>query len=340
MCFARRLSVVLIACLPFLFVSVSASAQVARRPPRAKALPAPKPDRRLTLLLQVVSVPVVGQAMVQATSSATIERPLDLVDPFLLSLTRKTKFHFSTVHPVPFIAGETLVVRTDLFGSAPSLQGLAREVWEIPLYEAEQRLRKDTVIGTVVQGLTGNSLQGTLIVAREDGTRAVYRVTPKSRFCQGDVQVLPAVYQAGMPIAVKPRSLPGGGVMASIVAESQVGLDRAYRDTLTVWHGILERAEVGAFFLILRRDDGVRRKVRFPSVIKIVTVAEEKKRIPDRVYQFSEIIEKPIIVHLVRGERPDPDGTRTATRIILNLPKDQSGGLSQVPPDIAPLQND
>lgn len=281
----------------------------------------PKPDRRATLLLQVMSVIAPDQAIVNAISSSTIEKPVDLTASFPLFLTRKTKYHFSNVHTNPFTVGRTIVVRTDLFGMLPHLQGTAREIWDIPVYEEEQRLRKEVAVGKVVQGLAENESQGTLIVAREDGTQAAYHVTNKSRFCRSDIEVPPSTYVPGMPIAVKPRALPSGGAMAGIVAESSQALEHAYRDTLSVWRGTLERADMLSFYFVIRREDGVKRSIRFPKLINIITEEDAKKAIPQRTYQFAEIMEKPIIVHLVRGERPGLDGTRTAVSIFLSSGK-------------------
>jgi hypothetical protein len=255
--------------------------------------------------------------MVQATSSDTIEKPLDLTGPFPITLANKAKVHYTNGRTLPFTAGDTIVVRTDFYGTPPAVQVAAREIWEISLYAEEQRLRKESALGTVFRCLTGAELKGVLSVKRDDGTLAEYRVTEKTRFCRGDVRVLPSVYQTGMPVAVKPRGLPGGGAMAVIVAESEEALNRAHKDTLTVWRGILERAEVPAFYIILRRDDGARRKIRLPKVFRVTDEADERKPIPGRIYQFGEIIEKPIVVHLVPREQPDAEGTRTAEIISL-----------------------
>ncbi|MDX1931755.1 MAG: hypothetical protein SFU56_04045 [Capsulimonadales bacterium] len=276
-----------------------------------------KPDRRLTLLLTVASVPGPGQAIVRPIASASLPKPEGLPEAFPLRITPKTVFHLPDGRSTPFLPDETLVVRVDLF-AAPTFRGEAREMWDVPSYDAYQRLRKEVAVGTVSRAPVADQRRGVLVVTREDETLAEYRVTEKSRFCRGDVEVLPSVYAVGTRVAVKPRALPSGGAMAGIVAESPAALDRAYRDTLTVWRGVLERVEIGAFYFVLRRDDGAKRRVRFPKIIRIMTEEDAKKRpLTGRIYQFAEIIEHPILVRLVRGERPDPDGTRTADKIYL-----------------------
>ena len=327
--------------LSVLFVTTFAlpcAAQTTRRRTTTPRITTPRvPARHETLLVEVSSVPAIGQAIVQTMANGDVLPPADLAAPFPVTITRKTKFFHTDGRTTPFTPGEKVIVKVDIYGMAQgvqNVQGMVREVWDIAAWDAQQRLRKEVATGKVVQGIMGQETTGLLTITRDDGTQAQYKVTNKTRFCKGDVQVMPSVYQTGMVVSVRPRSLPSGGTMAAIVAESPDAVQKAYKDTLTVWEGVVKRVEMGAFYFTLRRDDEAVRTVRFPQVIKIQTAEDEKKPVPGRVFLLTELIEHKVKVHLVRGEHPAPDGTRTADHI--TLMEKSPGYANPLPPALNP----
>jgi hypothetical protein len=269
-----------------------------------------KPLRK-TLTVKVLNSPSADRATVQVENEPG-------ATPLFAYLTAKTKFHRvpERASTPGFVVGERVVVRVDITGEAPNGRATVRELWDIPLYEEFQRLRKEICVGTVEQAFPVGSRSGYLTVRRTDGTRATFRVTEKTRFRKGDAAAVPSVYPVEAPVVVKPRGLPNGDTLAAIVAESQLAVEQAHRDTLSIWQGKVELVNLPRFFLF-QRDDGVKRIVYLPPVFSIIPVEDEKKKVPTRVYVFGEVTNRTLKIRLKRGEKPAADGSRTAEKILL-----------------------
>jgi hypothetical protein len=183
-------------------------------------------------------------------------------------------------------------------------------------YEMEQQARRAVSVGRVEATLPPDATAGTLSIRRDDSALLDFRVTEKTQFRRGDAVVTPAAYPVGAAVAVKPRGLPNGGIMASIVADSLPAVNAAYRDTLTVWRGTVQTVDNLNYFLVITRDDGARRIVRLPRTsFSITDEKTEKVQGPRKLYYLAELPKLPVVIHLERGERPGLDGARTAVRI-------------------------
>lgn len=182
------------------------------------------------------------QAVVGAVNGMTaVLTPSEGGDPITASLTPKTKFFRPAARATNpgFVPGEQVVVRLEFAAGAAGPRATVVELWEPAMYEEQSRRRKEMTAGIVRQTLTPGSRDGFLLVEdAEGGSPITFRVTEKTMFRKGGVAVPPSAYPPGASAVVKPRALPSGGVMASVVAESEEAAEQAYKDTLmscTVW---------------------------------------------------------------------------------------------------------
>ncbi len=142
--------------------------------------------------------------------------------------------------------------------------GLLRALWDTKSYEAENRARREICAGTVT---SWGRLGDTLTVCRAvDGEAVAFHVTAKSVIYRGGVATLPSAYPVGATIAVKPRALPSGALMAAIVAETERDALALYGDGLRTWAGEVAALDEQAGTLTLRRDDGAVRTVSLVSL--------------------------------------------------------------------------
>ena len=280
-----------------------------------------KPRGERTTLFVVVT------AVNKASATLTPEGTKDAT-PLVAVLTKQTKFHRVSNRTTPpgLVVGERNVVRVETFPTdkpttnAPDARGdnrtLVLEVWDVALYEEEQKRRKEVFAGVVRETLPPGTPSGTLVLADKDGTQVSFRVTEKTMFRKGGMPVAPAAYPPGSLAVVKPRALPSGGVMASIVAETETVVEIHYKDTLSVWEGLVSRVDGPGGYLVLQRSDGAERRVNLPCPPYAIT--DEKARKEDgvrRLYTLEELMNKPVKARLVRSERPAPNGARTAVEI-------------------------
>jgi|GEM_PF-5058044 hypothetical protein len=234
--------------------------------------------------------------------------------PIPATITEKTKFHrlIARSQKQGFTVGEKLVLR---MGFYPDGRVVVTDFYDPEIYAEVQRLRKETILGTVDRPLPAGTTSGYLAVRTEEDSVIEYRVTDNTIFYKDNTRVAPQVYVQDTSVVVKPRALPTGGFMAQIVAESETAVDIAYKDTLSLWNGVAERVDPTNFYLMLKRSDGVTRKVIFPRNLTLTDEKTRKVSADRKLYALSEIQGKPIIVRLVRSEKPGENGTRTAVEI-------------------------
>jgi hypothetical protein len=187
------------------------------------------------------------------------------------------------------------------------------EVWLQDLRDAESheaytRDRRETCTGMVAAN-TGNRLD----VRRADGSVLVFRVTDKTLVRKGGALSALSAYPAGAAVAVKPRSLPSGDVMASIVAETGAEVAAAHLDGLVNWEGVVESVDAEKGHLALRRDDGVRRAF-------VVAPTARLRRGRSTVALKDLTPGAAVKVHLLRGA--DANGLRTADALSVVVPKE------------------
>ncbi len=187
------------------------------------------------------------------------------------------------------------------------------EVWLQDLRDAEShdaytRDRRETCAG-VVAANTGSRLD----VRRADGSVLVFRVTDKTLVRKGGALSALTAYPVGASVAVKPRGLPSGDVMASIVAETAAEVAAAHLDGLVNWEGAVESVNVEKGHLALRRDDGVRRAF-------VVAPTARLRRAGATIALGDLTPGTAVAVHLLRGA--DANGLRTADAVSVIAPKE------------------
>jgi hypothetical protein len=288
-----------------------------------------------------VSIRSLGKSTERKTVAATVLavgnggavlKPDDPTAPNVtVYLATDTKFHRGATRSQNpgFTIGEQVTVRLAYFGDGAKARVFVAELWDTPLYEEQQKLRKEMFVGVVQQAIPDGVLSGYLIVRAEDETgSATYRVTENSVFYADDTRVPASFYKVGAEVTVKPRGLPSGGVMAGVVAESPTAVDIAYRDTLSVWKGVIEKLDPAAGLLYIKRSDGAKRTIVFPRNLTVTDEGAEKKAGPKRLYALAELTKMPVVVRLQRSEKPGANGLRTAVSISV-----ANGSDATVPPD-------
>ena len=163
-----------------------------------------------------------------------------------------------TVVPVTaFVAGERVVARLT-WRTSPLPVVILRDLYDEASYRERQKAGKETCVG-VVESLGATEI----VVRRTDETVIAFRVTEKTRLVRNDAPATVTAFGIGTPVAVKPRRLPSGSLMASIVGGTAREVAWAYRDTLTTWSGFvadLQPGDANGAIVTLKRDDGATRQ--------------------------------------------------------------------------------
>lgn len=118
------------------------------------------------------------------------------------------------------------------------------------------RDRKQIATGTVAA-----SGPGKLDLKRADGSTITFRVSDKSVIRKAGAAATIKDYAAGATVAVKPRGLPGGSVMAAIISDTPDDVNVAYLDERVSWKGTIESLDAVGATLTITRDDGAKRTV-------------------------------------------------------------------------------
>ncbi len=205
-----------------------------------------------------------------------------------------------------FIAGDHVMVRLTMQPSiAPKADATVRDLWDESSYAAERKIRTEISVGKVVTN-TASALEVQLI---EGGERVHFRVSSKTKFLKAGQETTAGAFPVGATVAVKPRALPTGGIMASLVGESAAILTRMHLDGLISWQGTLASVDRVARQVTLTRDDGASRVVLLTDT---TTIRKQRKqaRIEDLVSGDH------VKIHLIKGVTPM--GFRTADQITVS----------------------
>jgi|GEM_PF-3169817 hypothetical protein len=205
-----------------------------------------------------------------------------------------------------FVPGERVVARVS-FLTAPRPMAILRELWDEGSYADEKRSRTELCVGKVA-----SSSAGALAVKREgDGRVVTFRVTAKTRILKFDRSAPLEAFPIGAAVAVKPRGLPGGGVMAVIVAPTAAEVAAAHLDTLVRWEGLVEAVEPDGAdgpVITLLRSDGARRRI---LLIPGASVKQGRRALtPAQIPPGA-----PVRIHLVKGQ--EKKGLRLADEVSL-----------------------
>lgn len=184
-----------------------------------------------------------------------------------------------------------------------------RDLWDSASHSAYTRDRRAICVGVVAANKPNR-----LDVRRADGSRIAFRVTDKTQVRRGGALGQISTYTVGAAVAVQPRALPAGEVMASIVAETKADIAAAHLDGLVNWKGTVDSVDTESGRLVLRRQDGVRR-----SIIVAPTARLRRGRATVTLKDLAP--DTQIEIHLLRGA--DVGGQRTADAVTVLVPKER-----------------
>ncbi len=161
-----------------------------------------------------------------------------------------------------FAVGDKVIVRL-LLRTAPASLAVVREMADAASYAEQQKQGKE-----ITEGKTESITAKEITVLRADGVSVTFRVSPKTLVTKADAPATLAAYPVGSAVAVKPRRLPTGNLMASVVAESKAQANWIYQDTLTTWSGsvtAVDGNETTGATIRIKRDDGATRSFLVPA---------------------------------------------------------------------------
>jgi hypothetical protein len=161
-----------------------------------------------------------------------------------------------------FTAGDPIVARLSF--RAEGGEVWLRELRDRASHEAYTRDRREICVGTVTQN-GGDRLE----VRRADGGLLAFRVTGKSVSRKNGAAVPASAFAVGAPVAVQPRSLPSGDLMARVISDSAADIATVGMESRASWKGKIESVDAARNALVLRRDDGQAREVAVAADAKI-----------------------------------------------------------------------
>ena len=119
------------------------------------------------------------------------------------------------------------------------------------------------------------------------------------------------VFAVGAPVAVKPRGLPSGDLMAAIVADTPADIATAGLDGQVNWEGTLAEVNAERGALVLRRGDGASRPIAVAPTARL--------RRGRATLTLRDLLPGTRVkVHLLRGA--DANGLRTADAVSVVVP--------------------
>jgi hypothetical protein len=201
-----------------------------------------------------------------------------------------------------FTKGEKVMARLMMQVSlSPKADATVRDIWDESSYSAERKVRTEITVGKVVAN-TASALE----VQQTKGELIHFRVSAKTKFLKEGKDVTAAAFPVGSNVAVKPRGLPTGGVMASMVGESADALNQTHLDGLILWQGMISSIDPVSWHITLLRDDNATRIV---VVNDTTSIRKRRKEIKLGGLATGDYVK----VHLIKGITKD--GFRTADQI-------------------------
>jgi hypothetical protein len=216
-----------------------------------------------------------------------------------------------------FKPGERVVARLSR-RSYPEGVTFLRTLWDTESYAEDKERRSGTCVGTVA-ALAPGSID---VKRAADGEVLSFRVSEKTVVVQNDGPAALGAYPVGAPVAVKPRALPSGGLMASVVGGSEAEVAAAHLDTLSQWRGEVVGSEHSnrpgeSCILVIKRDDGFRRRVR---ILGNPPVKGQRGRL---LYPSQVPVGSPVRLHLTKDDWKE--GLRAADEVSVPAPKRGAG---------------
>jgi len=213
-----------------------------------------------------------------------------------------------------FAPGERVVARLS-FRTSPQEVVILRELWDERSYLSERQTRTELCVGKIASGTPS-----AITVRRErDGTLVAFRVTEKTRILKYDKPAPLEAFPVGEKVVVKPRALPGGGVMAAIVGGTLAEVTSAHLDTLVRWEGVIHAVDPGAAdgptVTLLRNDGATRRVLLAPGA----SLKQGRKALSPATLPVGGAAR----VHLVRGG--EKAGLRFADEITIVVRREAPG---------------
>jgi hypothetical protein len=202
-----------------------------------------------------------------------------------------------------FTVGEKVMTRLIMRSSiSPKADATVRDIWDESSYAAERRVRTEISVGKVIAN-TASALE---VQQAKGGELVHFRVSGKTKFLKEGREVTAAAFPVGATVAVKPRGLPTGGVMASMVGENADTLNQTHLDGLIIWQGTVTSVDPVARQITLSRDDGATRIVLLTDT---TTIRKRRRDIKLAGLAAGDYVK----VHLIKGITPA--GFRTADQI-------------------------
>lgn len=145
-----------------------------------------------------------------------------------------------------------------------------------------------------------------LLTVTIGGTDAEYTVSDKTRWNRGGKEVTAAAFKAGDKVEIIPRSLPGGNVMARVVADNLSDAERSKAEGAGILSGVFKSADAAAHTITFIMDGAESRTVPYN--------AETEIRLRSKAATIASLkAGQHITVHL---EHTD-DGKELATRVTI-----------------------
>lgn len=315
---ARHLLAVFVAGWMAVALPPDARAQTAAAAKRGASAPAKKPPATSTRTVEAVLL-----SWEKETKAVRLQPIEGGAGPIIAILDADCRFVSggrAVEGMADFSQGQRVVARLTAraaFGGTVFL----RTLWDAPSYAAEKERRTGICVGTV-EAVTIGSIDVRRAVDEEV---IAFRLSEKTLVFKNDAPAPFEAYPVGAAVAVKPRALPSGGLMASIIATSDAEVERAHLDTLTAWQGELLSIQPNIgnepALLGIRRSDGALRKLYVSSsaAVKVAGKTITADRLP---------IGADLRLHLIKGQWKD--GMRVADEV--SVPKRRTKkGTSRTP---------
>ena len=272
-------------------------AQIAPAPIAVR--PAPRTaTRTVAAIVATVNAPMrTVSLLIPADGVTPTQTVFAAIDPDCKPLKNSAPAPITT-----FAAGEWVVARLTWRLSPPAI--ILRDLYDAASYTERQRQGKEICAG-VVETFSASEIA----VRCTDGMLIAFRVTDKTILVKSDAPATLAAFPVGASVAVKPRRLPGGSLMAAVVGGTPQETLWAYRDALTTWSGTVTGvqgdAQSGAV-VSLRRDDGATRQFLLPAGTPYL---QRRTRLP-----WQQLTGANISAHLVKGATQNTMRTADAVK--------------------------
>ncbi len=185
-------------------------------------------------------------------------------DPVVVLLREDSKFtkKSKAAQASDFAVNDKVVARLSFRATGGEVW--LRNLWDEGSHQTYTREGREISVGTVAAN-TGDKLD----IKRADGSVISFRVTDKTRVRKNGAAAEIKAFASGAAVAVQPRRLPAGALMASLVADTAAEVTAARLDALANWGGVVESVDADKNTLTLKRSDGAIRTVTVASTARV-----------------------------------------------------------------------